>query len=434
MKRVVEPVLTAYRFREQVLTELDARSEGKGFVKSRVAFLGLSDPAQGPAQAADAAGKAQEKSLVAAGQGGADDAKAELDRKYKGHAEVDQTRLFTQTLKDLMSCAGVNAKGGSWHDPDAGQAEPGFYTSQAWGDILSKKFDCVVLVNGHPAYDTKFIKQHARIFIDARQHNFDPAAPQAQTAVQRSDPIHVVYTGVVPLVYKAQRSLLDSLIQSTFWSFVTITPLMMFLSRNIVAGIVVMLPNILPIVVIFGGMGLLNIDVDVGSMMTASIALGVAVDDTIHFLTWYRDDFERLGDRNKAILAAYRRCALPTMQAATISGLGLSVFALSTFTPSQRFGYLMLTILVAGVVAELIMLPALLAGPLGRFCNPRVSSKRTPPTEEKPAEREPGGEPAADGEPGADGKFAQPHITGETRPSRDGIVIRRDRGHDNRAR
>ena len=58
------------------------------------------------------------------------------------------------------------------------------------------------------------------------------------------------------------------------------------------------------------------------------------------------------------------------MQAALISGLGLSVFAFSTFTPTQKFGWLMLTILVAGVFAELIMFPALLAGPLGRVFRP----------------------------------------------------------------
>ena len=54
LKRVVEPVMTAYRFRDQVLSELDARSEGKGFVKTRVAFLGLSDPAEGQAKPAAA--------------------------------------------------------------------------------------------------------------------------------------------------------------------------------------------------------------------------------------------------------------------------------------------------------------------------------------------------------------------------------------------
>ena len=322
------------------------------------------------------------------------------------------------------------AKAGSWHNPDKVPAAPGFYSSDTWARLLGEKFDCVVLVRDNPAYNVEFIKQHARIFIDARQHQFDPSSPQAETAAQRGDPIHVVYTGVVPLVYKAQRSLLDSLIQSTFWSFITITPLMMFLARNVIAGIVVMLPNVLPVVVIFGSMGLLNIDVDVGSMMTASIALGVAVDDTIHFLTWYRQDFERLGDRKQAILAAYRRCALPTMQAAAISGLGLSVFALSTFTPTQRFGYLMLTILFAGLVAELIMLPALLAGPLGRFCSPRKSRK---------ASAEPAGASAAgQSSTGANLRSTTSPMTAgsstristaDARPSREDALRRRDRGH-----
>jgi hypothetical protein len=61
------------------------------------------------------------------------------------------------------------------------------------------------------------------------------------------------------------------------------------------------------------------------------------------------------------------------LQAALISGLGLSIFALSTFTPTQRFGWLMLTILLAGVVAELIMLPAMLAGPLGSIFDAAIS-------------------------------------------------------------
>jgi uncharacterized protein len=184
-----------------------------------------------------------------------------------------------------------------------------------------------------------------------------------------------VYTGVVPIVYKAQRALLDSLIESTMWSFLTITPLMMFVSRSFRAGTVVMIPNVLPVVVIFGTMGWLGISVDIGSMMTASIALGVAVDDTIHFLSWYKADLDRLGDRRSAIIASYQKCGTPTLQAALISGLGLSVFAFSTFTPTQRFGWLMLSILVAGVVSELVMLPALLAGPLGKVFSPSSSRR-----------------------------------------------------------
>jgi hypothetical protein len=94
----------------------------------------------------------------------------------------------------------------------------------------------------------------------------------------------------------------------------------------------------------------------------------------------------------------------------------------------------MLAILFAGLVAELVMLPALLAGPLGRFCNPRVSNKRSPADRAAPAEKGAGGKPATDAEPAAGKGFAQPHITGQWRPTRDGAVIRRDRGHDIRGR
>jgi predicted RND superfamily exporter protein len=202
----------------------------------------------------------------------------------------------------------------------------------------------------------------ARLSQLAHNHNAAPA---------RHSRLSAVYTGVVPIVYKAQRALLDSLIESTFWSFITITPLLMLVARGVRAGAVAMLPNVLPVLVVFGGMGWLGLPVDIGSMMSASIALGVAVDDTIHYLTWFREELHRTGDRRGAILFAYRRCATPTLQAALINGLGLSVFAFSTFTPTKQFGFLMLTILLAGAVAELILLPALLAGPLGSAFGPR---------------------------------------------------------------
>jgi predicted RND superfamily exporter protein len=213
-------------------------------------------------------------------------------------------------------------------------------------------------------------------FSDELRRLVDPAiaAQNEQVAVHERPAVTAIYTGVVPIVYKAQRALLESLIKSTVWSFLTITPLLMLVCRGARAGLVAMLPNVLPVLVVFGGMGWLGQAVDIGSMMSASIALGVAVDDTIHYLTWFRDDLKRSRNRHVAILAAYERCATPTTQASLINGLGLSVFALSTFVPTKQFGLLMLTILIAGLIAELILLPALLAGPLGRVFE--VSPKR----------------------------------------------------------
>jgi hypothetical protein len=275
---------------------------------------------------------------------------------------IDQDKIFARTLSELLQVARIRVAA---HVPEAGKPLPENFLKTV------AAFDCVVLIGDCSSYDLPTLQQHAKSVIDATQHSYVPAATMEHTANGRGEKVAAIYTGIVPIVYKAQRELLNSLIESTFWSFVTITPLMIFISRSLSAGLVAMLPNVLPVLMVFGGMGWLNVDIDVGSMMTASIALGVAVDDTIHFLNWFREELDRTGDRHKAILATYRHCATPTFQAALISGLGLAIFALSTFTPTQRFGYLMLSILWMGVVAELIFFPALLAGPLGLVFKPR---------------------------------------------------------------
>lgn len=202
------------------------------------------------------------------------------------------------------------------------------------------------------------------LFVDTIHEQVEPVlAAQRANGIEGLD---VTYTGVIPLVYKSQRTLLDNLFESFGSAFGLIAIVMMIVLRNPVAGLVAMLPNIFPAVVVFGTMCLLGMDIDIGSMMCASVALGVGVDDTIHFLTWFRRGLDATGDRCKAIMLAYERCATPMTQTTIISGLGLSVFALSTFMPTQRFGYLMVTLLTAALVGDLLLLPAMLAGTLGR--------------------------------------------------------------------
>ena len=179
--------------------------------------------------------------------------------------------------------------------------------------------------------------------------------------------VTVAYTGLVPLVYKAQHELLSGLFTSLMWAFVLIAIVMIMVLRSPLAGLVSMVPNIFPVVLIFGAMGWLGILIDVGTMMTASVALGVAVDDTIHFLTWYRRGLDEGRDRKGAVMLAYERCATAMSQTTLIGGLGLAVFAFSTFTPTQRFGYLMLALLATALVGDLIFLPAVLSSPIGRF-------------------------------------------------------------------
>lgn len=205
------------------------------------------------------------------------------------------------------------------------------------------------------------------------------------------------YTGVVPLVYKTQRELITSLQESIMWATVLIAIVMVIVLRSPLAGIASMIPNVFPIVMVFGSLGWLNIPIDIGIMMTASVALGVAVDDTLHFVTWFSRGIRDGLDRRSATQLAYERCATAMTQTTLIGGLGLAVFAVSTFTPTQEFGSLMIMMLGMALVGDLILLPALLCGPLGSFFAPGAPPT---PTDHSDGER-PAGENLALAQPTA---------------------------------
>jgi predicted RND superfamily exporter protein len=187
--------------------------------------------------------------------------------------------------------------------------------------------------------------------------------------------ISVDYTGLVPLVYKAQHSLLDGLIVGFISDFAIIVLVMVLLCRAASAGLVLLLPAAFPAVVVFGGMGwgnaLLqsfgtgNLLIDIGTVMAPCVALGVTVDDVVHFMLWFRRGISDGMDRKEATMLAYKGCARAMYQSWGVIGIGLSVFSLSPFGPTQRFGHMMLAMLTVALVGNLVLLPALLAGPLG---------------------------------------------------------------------
>jgi hypothetical protein len=181
------------------------------------------------------------------------------------------------------------------------------------------------------------------------------------------DGISATYTGLVPLIYKAQHSLLDGLMFGFAGDLILIGIAIIVLMRNWSAGLLLMLPSVFPLVIVFGVMGICGIVVDAGSVMAPAVALGVTVDDAIHFMLWCRRGQKQGMDRTESIMFAYRDCAQPIYQSWAVIGLGLSAFALSAFVPTHRFGIFMLTMLTVSSLGNLVFLPALLAGPAGRW-------------------------------------------------------------------
>lgn len=206
-------------------------------------------------------------------------------------------------------------------------------------------------------------------FLDEVVEQVEPVLDQhAQRTGERVD---AVYTGIVPLIYKAQRTLLNDLMASFTTAFAIVGVVMAIMLRSVAAGLLAMVPSLFPAVIVFGAMGHAGVLVDVGSMMTAGVALGIAVDDTIHYLSWFRRGLAQGLSRWHAVSLAYQRCAGAMIQTTLICGLGLFVFAFSAFIPTSRFASLMATMLAMALVGDLFLLPALLSGRPGKLFDRR---------------------------------------------------------------
>jgi len=179
--------------------------------------------------------------------------------------------------------------------------------------------------------------------------------------------ISVEFTGLSPVMHETQTTLLKDLGYSFVMAFALITPVMIWISRSILGGIVLMLPNVFPVTIAFGMMGWLKYDLDIAGILTASIALGIAVDDTLHFVCRYIEGLNRNLSKEDAIVDTIHSCGNAMIFTTLISCVSMAPFLLAEFLPTQQFAKLMIIMLSFAVVGDLILLPALLLSPLGGF-------------------------------------------------------------------
>ena len=184
---------------------------------------------------------------------------------------------------------------------------------------------------------------------------------------------HVV-TGLVPLFLRTQQAVLEGLIKSFGLAFLLIGLTMSVLLRGPAAGLIAMVPNVLPVGVVFGLVSWARVPVDIGTMMSASVALGIAVDGTLHLVAAFRHAPPELG-QNEAVGYALSRCGPALWQTSLIVGCGLLMLAPAELLMTSRFGWLMACLVFAALAADVVLLPAMLGGLLGRLIRkPRRSS------------------------------------------------------------
>ena len=156
----------------------------------------------------------------------------------------------------------------------------------------------------------------------------------------------------------------ESLIEGEFYSLALILTvifcLFSFLYTSWHAGALALVPNLIPIVLNFGVMSYLGVPLNPGTAMVAAIAIGLAVDDTIHLMTRFGTESRLRLDEREAVRATIRGESVPVVTTAVALALGFAVFGLSDFRIVAEFGLLTAGTMVYAAMSDLMLMPILL--------------------------------------------------------------------------
>lgn len=181
----------------------------------------------------------------------------------------------------------------------------------------------------------------------------------------------VTLTGTSVVFLKGSSYLVDNLITSLFWAVVIIVGLMALLFNSFRILVVALIPNMIPLLFTAGLMGFFHIPIKPSTMLVFGIALGIAVDNAIHFLARYRLELKLTGgDLHKSVDLATREVSVGIIYTSVVLLAGFSLFGFSHFGGIQALGILTTITLLVAMLTNLLVLPALLLS-----LNKRIMSK-----------------------------------------------------------
>jgi len=156
----------------------------------------------------------------------------------------------------------------------------------------------------------------------------------------------------------------DSLLKSEFYSFgaacIMVILMMIVVLRNWQIGLLSMIPNLVPILFALGIMGLLGIHLNLTTVMTAGVAIGITVDDSIHYLIRFKKILSKVGDYHLAIKETNKSIGTAVIFTSTVLVFGFGVLCLSQFSPSVDFGASVALTLFLSIFCEIFLMPIIL--------------------------------------------------------------------------
>nr|WP_315172884.1 MMPL family transporter [uncultured Flavobacterium sp.] len=208
--------------------------------------------------------------------------------------------------------------------------------------------------------------QYARITTFMRDENGDQIAKIEAEIRKKADKLfpkeryNVIITGKALVFQKGTGYLLDNLLSSLVFAFFLTALLIGFMFRSFKMILVSIIPNLLPLFLTAGLMGFLDIPLKPSTILVFGIAFGLSVDDTLRFLSQYREELKKNNWKiKKSVYATFNESGLSMFYTSIVLFFGFSVFMLSSFGGTIALGGLISLTLLFGMLSNLMLLPAL---------------------------------------------------------------------------
>ena len=234
------------------------------------------------------------------------------------------------------------------------------------------------LINGYVDTSGQYgrITTYMKDIDTERMESIETDLREAMAKIFPKSRYGVEITGKALLFLKGTKYLIKNLILSLSLAIILIALFMAFLFRSFKMIIISLIPNLLPLIITAGVMGFTGIPLKPSTILVFSIAFGISVDDTIHFLAKYRQELIANGWRiKKAVYSALRETGISMFYTSIVLFFGFSVFMTSNFGGTQALGGLVAVTLLMAMLANLILLPSLLISLEDTISNDKVLKK-----------------------------------------------------------
>jgi predicted RND superfamily exporter protein len=170
----------------------------------------------------------------------------------------------------------------------------------------------------------------------------------------------IIATGMIPILVHTFTQSIHSSVKSYIIAFVLIAIMMMFIMGDIRLGLISMIPNLTPIIIGLSIMYIYDIPLDMFTLLIGSIAIGLAVDDTIHFLHNFRRYYLQSGDAKEAVENTFFTTGKAMVITTIVLSLGFFSYIFGTMQSVQNFGFLTGSVIILALLADLFLAPALM--------------------------------------------------------------------------